>query len=305
MSYQEAFIPVADNIRLHAWVFPPPVGTGPFPAITMAHGFGGVKYRGLQGYAERFSQAGFVVLVHDHRGFGLSGGEPRGDIDPWQQIADWRRAISFLENLDDVDAHRIGIWGSSYAGGHAIVLAATDRRIKAAVAQVPTISGYEQSLRRVPADRRSALEERFDDDERAQLAGRQPEYQLVNSLDPGVQAAYHSPAMDEFNAHFPMPPSVEEPTRVTLRSTRKAQMYEPGAWVGRVSPTPLLMVVATGDTITPTDLALAAYERTLQPKRLAMYAGDHFDAYVTAFETTSAAATEWFCEHLGEQELKR
>jgi hypothetical protein len=120
----------------------------------------------------------------------------------------------------------------------------------------------------------------------------------------GWQAAYHSPAMDEFNAHFPMP-SVEEPTRVTLRSTRKAQMYEPGAWVGRVSPTPLLMVVATGDTITPTDLALAAYERTLQPKRLAMCAGDHFDSYVTAFETTSAAATEWFCEHLGEQELKR
>jgi hypothetical protein len=111
--------------------------------------------------------------------------------------------------------------------------------------------------------------------------------------------------MDEFNARFPLPPSVEEPKCVTLRSTRKAQMYEPGAWVGRVSPTPLLMVVATRDTITPTDLALAAYERALQPKRLAMYAGDHFDAYVAAFETTCAAATAWFQEHLGEEELTR
>ena len=308
MSYQEAYIPVADNVRLHAWVFRPPTGNGPFPAITMAHGFGGLKYRGLQGYAERFSQAGFVVLVHDHRGFGLSGGEPRGDIDPWQQTADWRRAISFLETLDDVDAHRIGIWGSSYAGGHSILLAATDRRIKAAVAQVPIISGYEQGLRRVPADRRAEQEERFNEDERAQLAGRPPAYQPLNSLDPAEQAAYHSPAMQDYEDHFPLPPSVEEPSYVTLRSTRKAQMYEPGAWIGRVSPTPLLMVVGMRDTLTPTDLALAAYERALQPKRVAMFDGDHFDSYVAAFETTSEAAAAWFREQFGkqeEQELKR
>ncbi|MFJ5725931.1 alpha/beta hydrolase [Streptomyces sp. NPDC093149] len=174
-------MPAADNIQLHAWVFRPPTDDGPFPAITMAHGFAGAQYQSLQGYAERFSQSGFVVLVHDHRGFGLnrgfglSGGEPRGDIDSWQQVADWRRAISFLESLDDVDVHRIGLWGSSYAGGHAIVLAATDRRIKAVVAQVPTISGYEQGLRRVPSDRKRALEDRFDDDERAQLTGYQTE----------------------------------------------------------------------------------------------------------------------------------
>ncbi|MFE4413297.1 alpha/beta hydrolase [Streptomyces sp. NPDC056821] len=298
MGFEEVFVPAADNVQLHAWVFRPPTGDGPLPAITMAHGFGGVKYQSLQGYAERFSQAGFVVLVHDHRGFGLSGGEPRGDIDPWQQVADWRRAISFLETLDDVDVHRIGLWGSSYAGGHAIVLAATDRRVKAAVAQIPTISGYEQSLRRVPPDRKRALEERFDDDERAQLAGHPAEYQLLNSPDPQVQAAYHSQGMDEFNSRFPLPPDVEKPEHVTLRSTRKSQMYEPGAWVARVSPTPLLMIVGTADTITLSDLGLAAYERALQPKRLAMYAGDHFDAYVTAFETTSGAATEWFREHL-------
>ncbi|MDT0468566.1 alpha/beta hydrolase [Streptomyces gibsoniae] len=300
MSYQEAFIPAEGGISLNAWIFRPPTGDGPFPAITMAHGFGGVKYRGMQGYAERFSQAGFVVLVHDHRGFGLSGGEPRGDIDPWQQIADWRRAISFLESLDDVDAGRLGIWGSSYAGGHTIVLAATDRRIRAAVAQVPTISGFEQGLRRVPADRKQALEELFDDDERAQLAGKQPAYQLLNSLDPNVQAAYHSRGMAESDAHFSLPPSVEEPKYVTLRSTRKAQMYEPGAWVTRVSPTPLLMVVGRTDTVTPSDLALAAYERALEPKRLAIFPGDHFDSYVAAFEPTSEAATEWFCENLSQ-----
>jgi hypothetical protein len=35
----------------------------------------------------------------------------------------------------EVDADRIGLWGSSYAGGHALVLGATGRRLKAVVAQ--------------------------------------------------------------------------------------------------------------------------------------------------------------------------
>ena len=50
------------------------------------------------------------------------------------------------------------VWGTSYAGGHAIVLGATDRRLRAVVAQVPTISGYQQSLRRVAPDLVPALE---------------------------------------------------------------------------------------------------------------------------------------------------
>ena len=76
-------------------------------------------------------------------------------------------------------------------------------------------------------------------------------------------------------------------------------MYEPGTWISRVSPTPLLMVVAMRDTITVTDLALAAYERALQPKRLAIIAGGHFDSYLSQFEPSSTAALEWFREHLG------
>jgi dienelactone hydrolase len=86
------------------------------------------------------------------RNFGASDGVVRHDIDPWRQIADWRRAISFLESRPDVDPDRIGIWGTSYAGGHVLVLGATDRRIRAVVSQVPTISGYQQGLRRVAPD---------------------------------------------------------------------------------------------------------------------------------------------------------
>jgi hypothetical protein len=65
-------------------------------------------------------------LLHDHRTFGVSAGEPRQDVDPWRQIADWRRAISYLESRPEVDASRIGLWGTSYAGAGRNILAALD-----------------------------------------------------------------------------------------------------------------------------------------------------------------------------------
>src|SRR5271165_1476710 len=180
---------VEGGVTLRGWLFVPGA-KGPAPAVTMAHGYAGVKEHGLERFARAFAEAGFVVLVHDHRHFGASDGAERGDVDPWQQIADWRRAISFLESRPEVDAAQIGIWGTSYAGGHAIVLGATDRRLKAVVAQVPTISGYQQSLRRVPPDQVRALEAAFTDDDRTRHRGLPPVTQAVVGADPTVPAAY-------------------------------------------------------------------------------------------------------------------
>ena len=225
---------------------------------------------------------------------------PRYDIDPWVQIADWRRAISFLESQPFVDSDRIGLWGSSYAGGHAIVLGATDRRLRAVVAQVPTISGYQQGLRRVAPDQVPVLEAAFADDERRQFHGAPPVTQAVVSADPSVPAAYRSPDAIAFYTQ-PAPAGVWDNV-VTLRSTRAARMYEPGTFIARVSPTPLLMVVGLHDTITITDLALAAYEQALQPKKLVTIDGGHFDPYVADFAEASGAAIGWFTEHLTKPE---
>src|SRR3954454_14468194 len=243
------------GVMLRAWLYLPD-GRGPHPAITMAHGYAGIKEMGLERFAEAFAEDGFVVLVHDHRGFGASDGEPRHDVDPWRQIADWRRAITFLENHPDVDPERIGLWGTSYAGGHAIVLGATDRRLRAVVAQVPTISGFEQGLRRIAPENVAALEQAFSEDERSQARGEPLRYQAIVDADPAVPASYRAPDAIDFYLQ-PVPEGAWENT-VSVRSTRAARMYEPGVWIARVSPTPLLMVVARNDTITVTDLALAA-----------------------------------------------
>jgi uncharacterized protein len=299
MKRQDVEFAAEGDVILRGWLFVPD-GPGPHPAITMAHGFAGVKEHGLERFARVFADAGFVVLVHDHRGFGASDGSPRYDIDPWVQIADWRRAISYLESQPFVDADRIGLWGSSYAGGHAIVLGATDRRLRAVVAQVPTISGYQQSLRRVPPDQVRALESGFADDERHQFHGAPPATQAVVSADRTVQASYYAPDAVEFY-NQPVDDGVWDNV-VTVRSTRAARMYEPGTWIARVSPTPLLMVVGLHDTITLTDLALGAYEAALQPKKLVTIDGGHFDPYLSRFGEASGAAVTWFTEHLTKSE---
>jgi cephalosporin-C deacetylase-like acetyl esterase len=213
------------GVTLRGWLFTPD-GPGPHPAITMAHGYAGVKENGLEPFARAFAEDGFAVLVHDHRTFGASDGTPRQDVDPWQQIADWRRAISFLESLPEVDPGRIGLWGTSYAGGHALVLGATDRRLRCVVAQVPTISGYEQGLRRLAPEAVAGIEAAFAEDDRAQLRGEPPRRQTIVSDDPAVSAAYR--ARDAIDFYRQAPDGTWE-NSVTLRSTRAARMYEPGA----------------------------------------------------------------------------
>ena len=85
---------------------------------------------------------------------------------------------------------------------------------------------------------------------------------------------------------------------MTLRSSRLARMYEPGAFAARVSPTPLLFVVARDDKTTPTDLALAAFESALEPKKLVLLPGGHYDLYVAQRDAAISAALDWFRAHL-------
>ncbi|OBR46258.1 alpha/beta hydrolase [Paraburkholderia tropica] len=295
-SKEDIRFPVDGGVELAAWLFVPKNRDGQLPAITMAHGYGGTRYHGLERMATFFAEAGFVVLLHDHRGFGDSGGEPRQDINPWLQISDWRRAISWLQDRPEVDETRIGLWGTSYAGGHAIVLGATDRRLKAIVSQVPTIDGHAAGLRRVTPQGVAALEARFDADEHAQLRGEAPATLQLVSEDATKPAAYS--ASDEISFYLQPIPEGVWTNSVTLRSSRWARMYSPGEYVARVSPTPLLMVVAEQDHTAATDLALKAFENALEPKRLAIVKGGHFDPYLAEFETASRAAVDWFKAHL-------
>jgi fermentation-respiration switch protein FrsA (DUF1100 family) len=177
------------------------------------------------------------------------------------------------------------------------VLGATDRRIACIVAQVPTISGYQQGLRRIAPEGVAALEAALNDDERAQLRGEPARRQAIVSADSALPAAYRTKEAIDFYLQ-PLGEDTKWENSVTARSSRLARMYEPGAWVSRISPTPLLMVVASHDAITLTDLALTAYEQALEPKKLVVISGGHFAPYLSKFRISSDAAIDWFRQHL-------
>jgi fermentation-respiration switch protein FrsA (DUF1100 family) len=264
----------------------------------MAHGYSAVKEMYLDAFAEVFAQAGLGALVFDNRNFGASDGEPRQEIDPWQQIRDYRHAITYASTLPEVDANRIGIWGSSYSGGHVLVVGAIDRRVKCVVSQVPLISGHRNARRLIRADFIAPLQAQFEMDRRQRFAGEAPMTLPVVAEDPLAPSAL--PTADSWQ-WFSDTGGTRAPSwrnEVTLRSVEMFLEYEPGIYIGWISPTPLLLVVARDDHLTVADEAIAAYNAALEPKQLALVPGGHFDAYVAGFEMASGAAREWFVKHL-------
>jgi alpha-beta hydrolase superfamily lysophospholipase len=132
-----------------AWHYPAAGATGEGPIVVMAHGLSGTRRDRLGAFAERFSAAGFAALVFDHRGFGDSSGEP--DLfQPALQLEDWRAALSFARSLPAVDPERVATFGSSMGGGNALAAAAEDRRVAAAISQVPLLDIVSQAHRASP-----------------------------------------------------------------------------------------------------------------------------------------------------------
>ena len=292
-----------DGVALRGWLYRPDESGGPFPVIVMAHGFSATKEMYLDDFAEFFSAAGFAVLAYDNRNLGASDGEPRGEIDPWQQVRDYRTAITWVSARPGIDASRVGVWGSSYSGGHVLVVAAQDRRVGCVVSQVPLISGYDNSRRLVRADHLAGLRAAFDADRAARYVGQPPAMIPVCYTDDPAEPC----ALPTADTHdFFLGPILERATtwrnEVTLRSVEMFTEYEPGDYLPRISPTPLMMVVAAGDHLTVSDLSLAAYGRANEPKRLLVLPVGHFEAYVgDAFRVSAPAQRDWFLMHLGKR----
>ncbi len=288
----------AEGVTLRGWHYLPSKTKKKLPTIVMAHGFSATKEMYLDRFAEAFVDAGFGALVFDNRNFGASDGEPRQEIDPWEQVRDYRHAITYAQTLKEVDADRIGIWGSSYSGGHVIVVGAIDRRVKCVVGQVPLVSGHRNARRIVRADFVDAVGAMFDEDRANRYAGKPPAMIPVVDADPMAPSALPTP--DSW-AWFSETGKTRAPTwknEVTLRSVEMFWEYEPGAYLPYVSPTPFCMIVARGDWLTVCDLAIEAYESAREPKQLVILPGGHFDAYVAGFDGASGAATDWFVQHL-------
>ncbi len=116
-----------------------------------------------QYYAPEFARAGYVVLTFDYRGWAdsdsrlvIEGKMPKPDkdgkvslrarairelVDPFDQTQDIVSCIDFISGEPGVDPNRIGLWGTSFGGGHVLYVATHDKRVKCIVSQVPSMDG--------------------------------------------------------------------------------------------------------------------------------------------------------------------
>ena len=286
----------ANGVTLRGSFFTPDSGSGPFPAVVLAHGFSGVKEQALERYAEVICNGGVAALAYDHRCLGSSDGQPRQDIDPITQARDFRQAITFTQSLKEVDADRIGIWGSSYTGAQVLMLGAVDRRVKALVSQVPLISGFRNLLRAIPYDSYPDLLRMLDAERVHLLSGGKPNVMQMCSDDPAVPCAFPGETTHRYLTKVMTAPNWKN--EVTVRSIDWLIEFDVTQYLERIGPTPVLMIVATEDTTTPTDEALTAFHKITGPKQLKLINGHHYLSYVENFDVTSKAAAEFFAENL-------
>lgn len=280
----------SEGVTLRGWLFLPE-GRGPHPAVAMAPGFNSVKEVFLSYQFPRvFAEAGLAVALWDHPTCGDSDGEPRRELDPLRQQRGYRDAITYLAGRPEVDPERIGIWGTSYSGGHVLAVAAVDRRVRCVVSQAMTVSGRDNMVARHTPARLAELQAAFAADRLGRMRGEAPV--VVPAF------AQDSDTMRQQEL-LPAEHRVNWRNEITLRSWELYNEYEPAAFIDRICPTPLLMIVPTADSMTPSVDALAAYQRALEPKALLTVPGGHYSVYIDQFEATSAAARDWLVTHLG------
>jgi len=266
------------------------------PVIVMAHGFGCVRTLRLPAYAQRFADAGYVVVLFDYRHFGDSDGLPRQLLDISAQLDDWRAAIAWARTLDGVDPDHVVAWGTSLAGGHVITLAGTGTRLTAIIAQVPHVSGF--SAVRATGLRHGVrlLPAALDDTWRA-LFHRPPRY--VDSVGaPGSLSIMATPdalpGVTRMAAADGATPE-DYPISVAARIALRIGLYSPVRHAAAVS-CPALIQVVGDDALTPAAEARKAASRMLQAT-LKTYPGRHFDVYIEPlFDTVVADQLEFLLQ---------
>ncbi|MCY4593695.1 MAG: alpha/beta fold hydrolase [Bryobacterales bacterium] len=256
------------------------------PCILMAHGWGGTV-RGLRRDAVEFARAGYLAVAFDYRGWGgsdprviLAEPSPNGNprrfraeviairevVDPVEQGRDWLNALHWLQSEPMCDPARIGVWGSSYSGGHVLFAAAHDKRVKAVFSQV------------------GGMDSRFvvaNDEQAAQ------------TLDEATRRARGELA-------YPDPGAVAVGALRGAPIRDKLMHYAPVELARQASHASLMFVIAENEELFDNrDHAIKAHAAATGIKKLVIIPGiKHYGIYREAREQAQQLAIGWFDEHL-------
>ncbi len=256
------------------------------PTIIMAHGWGGAAAL-LRTVAQDFARAGFFVVTFDYRGWGasdsrliLTGQSPaekpnhrftaevqevREVVDPLDQTTDWLNALHWVQGEARCDKDRIGIWGTSYSGGHVVYVAARDPRVKALVSQVGSMDsrpGANRNMEWKPAYEEGTKRAR------GEIGYPPPRARIIGNLQGGPVG-------------------------------EKLLLYAPVEDVEKAPNCAMLFIIAEKEELFDNrDHAIKAYERVRGPKKLVVIPNiTHYGIYGSAREEATRLAIEWFNEH--------
>ncbi|UZJ53745.1 hypothetical protein CBS101457_003065 [Exobasidium rhododendri] len=306
MAREDIEFKSSDGVTLRGWFYPATAAEGKqSPCVILAHGWSATKEFDLDAFSEKFQAAGFNTVVFDHRGFGSSDHAPhapRLEIVPHLQVSDYSDAITYAQNRKEVNDKKIAVWGSSYSGGHVLMVGATDKRVKAVISQRKVNADREIVFLIVDLQQAADLNPTWTSDRLSRAAGDKPAFIPVVDPDPMALSALPTADSWEFFNRVGNEGKAKQHWKnsVTLKSMELFTQYEPGFFAHLISPRPLLMVIADDDRLTPTDLAVDVYEKAKSPKQLLLLKdAGHFDGYVGKwFEQNVSTQVAFLKQHL-------
>jgi dienelactone hydrolase len=280
--------------RCAAWLTLPP-GPGPHPAVALVHGLGATHDMMLPQYEQHFAAAGIATLAFDYRNTGASDGQPRQHISTRAQRHDVAAAVDYVKARPEVDARRIGLWGTSLGGMNAIKAAASRDDLAAVVVQCPIVHGpgaarrlgVLASLRLAPAIAQDVLRVLTRHGRRyVPIVG--PPRSLAMVTVEGAEAGWLStvPPDGDFDNRIAAADAV---AMVSTSATRQARYVEAA----------LLVCVCDRETLM--DPAYAELVARRAPRGVTRhYDSDHFEIYHPPLVSRALAdQTAFLQEHLG------
>jgi dienelactone hydrolase len=276
-----------------AWLFLPEGVERP-PVVILGHGLGATREMRLDAFAERFAQAGIAAMAFTYRHFGDSTGQPRQLLSIKRQLADWDAAIAHVKTRPDLDGTRVAVWGSSFGGGHAIIVASRHPELRAAVSQCPFTDGLASARALGPVGTLRVLPT-VAGDVVAKALGKEPVLLKLAGA-PGEKALMTAP--DALPGYLALVPEdgafVNE---VAARVAPTITWHRPGKAAKNVT-IPILFSICDHDSVTPPEETLA-YARTAPRGEIKTYDAGHFDIYLgEPFEAVVADQTEFLTRHL-------
>jgi pimeloyl-ACP methyl ester carboxylesterase len=184
-----------------------------------------------------------------------------------------RAALTFLGAQPEVEASRLGLYGTSYGGATVVWAAAIDPRVKCTVSVGGIGNGarWMRSVRR-PDEYYDLLERATADRTRGVIEGASEFVERAEILLPDRQSAELGMAARRNN-----PAAV---TTIPLEFVDDTLSFNPEWVVDRIAPRPVLFITSDNDRLVPPAESEAMYARAGEPKKLVMLNGfGHYEVY--------------------------